>query len=74
MAYDDSAANRIHSAVTRRGSRVLDWKDATLVDMIVASVEYKATEDDRADVYIFFDDRLDTVPELREAREASTEV
>ncbi len=60
--------------VTRRGVRVLDWKDATLVDMIVASVEHKATEYDDADVYIFFDDRLDTVPELRQAREASTEV
>ncbi len=59
--------------VTRQGVRVLDWKDASLVDMIVASVEYKATEDAEADVYVFFDDRLGTVPELRQARTESVQ-
>jgi hypothetical protein len=57
--------------VTRRGARELDWKNASLVDMLVASIEYKATKNRNADVYVFFDDALDDVPELREARTES---
>ena len=59
--------------VTRRGVRVLDWKDATLADMLVAADEHKATEDAEADVYVYFHDRLDTVPELRQARTESAQ-
>ncbi|MSO79359.1 MAG: hypothetical protein EXQ79_07095 [Acidimicrobiia bacterium] len=59
--------------VTRRGARLLDWKDASLTDMLFAAVEYKATKNHDADVYVFFDDRLDMVPELKQARTESAQ-
>ena len=59
--------------VTRRGVRALDWQDATLTDMLVAADKHRATEEDDADVYVFFDDRLDHVPELKQARTESAQ-
>jgi len=59
--------------VTRRGARVLEWKDASLVDMLVAAEAHKATANDDADVYVYFDDRLINVPELRQARTESVQ-
>jgi hypothetical protein len=59
--------------VTRKGVKALDWSNAALVDLLVAADKHRATETKPADVYVFFDDRLDTVPELRQAREASAE-
>lgn len=59
--------------VTRRGVRALDWSEATLVDVLVAADKHNATDSSDADLYVYFQDRLDTVPELSQAREASTE-
>lgn len=59
--------------VTRRGVRTLNWRKATLAEILVAADKYRATEEADADVYVYFDDRLDTVPELMQARTESAQ-
>jgi hypothetical protein len=59
--------------VTRTGVNDVDWHDATLADLIAASSENEQSDFAERAVYLYFVPRLDTQPELVDAREAAAQ-
>ncbi|MBM3672346.1 MAG: hypothetical protein FJW86_09240 [Actinobacteria bacterium] len=54
--------------VTRKGLNAVDWDTVTLTDLIATANEYGATNETQGDFYVYFLERLNTVPELVAAR------
>ena len=59
--------------VTRKGVDDIDWRHATLADLIAASNKHAETEYVKRAVYLYFAPRLDTQPELVDARAAAAQ-
>lgn len=55
--------------VARESVGAVNWKTVTLADLIALSAEYGTSQDTADEFYVYFDARLDTVPELVSARE-----
>jgi hypothetical protein len=59
--------------VTRSAYKAVDWKTATLTDLIATANEYGKSQKTLRDFYLYFHEQLDEVPELVAAREAAAE-
>jgi hypothetical protein len=53
--------------------KAVDWKTATLTDLIATANEYGKSQKTLRDFYLYFHEQLDEVPELVAAREAAAE-
>lgn len=55
--------------VTRKAIDAVDWDKVTLAELLATADEYAQSQETTGDFYVYFLSRLDTVPELVDARE-----